>query len=416
MSNRDITRKLNDRLTKPLASSCALLAIIVAVMINQMLVIWHPLSDVDPESLPAAHTWVWWATREFMDKKETPDLVLLGSSLLMHPVSRLDADFLNRDLDYVRHHRSVYMEVALARRFGLRSPYCFNFALPGGMVSDDYMVTRALLRGQRKPRLIVLALCPRDFMDNGIRWCGGTPAFRYLRRFVDIDDLVELAMPQIWQRFEYLLAKGFYLFDKRLDLQVICAETAKRESGEMLGNVLGADASADVCSLPTPPDTRSEVEAGMFIVKAHQERSFADNSAEYKKRYRAANEKIFSIQATFLKKLLTLSKQNGIGVVIVNMPVTAANMQLLPKGTYEAYISVVRDESGRHGSTFIDLNQDHRFEPDDFYDTIHMNAAGGKKFADAILSGIADDRSLCENLGATRTGRYFASQNKGRQL
>jgi len=372
---------------------------------------------VDPESLPAAHTWVWWATREFMDKKQSADVVLLGSSLLMHPVSRLDADYLNRDLDYVHHHRSVYIEAAMARRFGVRKPYCFNFALPGGMVSDDYIVTRALLKDHRKPRAIVLALCPRDFMDNGVHWCGGTQAFRYLRRFVNIDDLVDIAMPQIWQRFEYLLAKGFYLFDKRLDLQVICAEAIKRKSGALLQRLLGEQHSQDpTLSVETPPDTRSEVEEGMFIVKAHQEKSFQDNSGEYRKRYRTANEKIFSVQAKFLQMLLALCKDSGIAVIIVNMPVTGQNMQLLPAGTYEQYLRVLAEESSPSGARFVDLNRDPRFEPGDFYDTIHMNAGGGKKLAEAILQAIAADPALSQSLSTSKARRYFAAQNKGQQL
>src|SRR5262249_36315394 len=113
-----LTIERKDRLTSPLAFSCAIMSLVVGLVINQCLLCWQPLVAVDPESLPAAHTWVWWATREFMDKKQSPDVVLLGSSLLMHPVSRLDADYLNRDLDYVHHHRSVYIEAAMARRFG----------------------------------------------------------------------------------------------------------------------------------------------------------------------------------------------------------------------------------------------------------------------------------------------------------
>jgi hypothetical protein len=254
-------------------------------------------------------------------------------------------------------------------------------------------------------------------MDNGVRWCGGTQAFRYLRRFINIDDLVDIAMPQIWQRFEYLLAKGFYLFDKRLDLQVICAESMKGKSGPLLTTMLGEDyCKESAVSVETPPDTRSEVEEGMFIVKAHQEKSFQDNTAEYRKRYRTANENIFCVQARFLQMLLALCKDSGIAVIVVNMPVTAQNMQLLPAGTYERYLQVLSAESDKHGATFIDLNQDPRFTPDDFYDTIHMNAGGGKKLADAILSEIAADPAVCASISTSRLHRYFAEQDKGQQL
>ncbi|HEY9868103.1 MAG TPA: hypothetical protein V6D08_02760, partial [Candidatus Obscuribacterales bacterium] len=302
---------------KGLACSRAVVALLVLFTANIVLAYWKPLADVDPESLPAAHTWVWWATREFLDHKKPADVVLLGSSLLMHPVSRLDADYLNRDLDYVRHHRSVYMEAAVSQRFGVADPLCFNFALPGGMVSDDYMVARALFDGQRKPRIVVLGLCLRDFMDNGVTWCGGTPAFRYLKRFVNIDDLVELAMPQIWQRLEYGLAKAFYLWDKHLDIQVVTAEMARVHAGKFLSHLFGTSTRDHPEWLGPPPNARSEVEEGMFIVRAHQPSSFQDNTAEYKKRYRAPNARQFAVQTEFLHRLLSLCRSRNIKAVIV---------------------------------------------------------------------------------------------------
>lgn len=402
--NRQVIPTLTDlrRALTGVACSRAAAALLVLLAGNTVLAYWKPLADVDPESLPATHTWVWWATREFLDYKKPADVVLLGSSLLMHPVSRLDADFLNRDLDYVRHHRSVYMEAAISQRFGVTDPLCFNFALPGGMVSDGYMVARALFDGQRKPRIVVLGLCLRDFMDNGVTWCGGTPAFRYLKRFVNIDDLVDLAMPQIWQRLEYGLGKVFYLWDKHQDIQVVTAETARVYARRCLRHIFGSSVKDHPEWLGPPPNARSEVEEGMFIVRAHQPSSFQDNTAEYKKRYRSPNARQFAVQTEFLHRLLRLCRCRNIKVVIVNMPLTQVNMHLTPPGSYEKYVAVLRAASRCWNCPVVDLNAGGRFATADFYDTVHMNSHGGKKLLDAIVAEIASNRDLSGQLTGPR--------------
>ena len=123
-------------------------------MINFCFVLSQPFAKVDPAILPATHTWTWWATQEYLNDKPTPPVVLLGSSLFMHPIARQDADFLNKDFDYVHHHYSLYLGKQLQNRFHLKqTPLCFNFSLPGDLVSDQYMVARSLFNGQAQTRI-----------------------------------------------------------------------------------------------------------------------------------------------------------------------------------------------------------------------------------------------------------------------
>ncbi|MBI4534389.1 MAG: DUF1574 family protein [Candidatus Melainabacteria bacterium] len=375
------------------------LAVVFLLLLNGLLLATRPLATVDPESLPAAHTWVWWAMHEYREQKSPPKIVVLGSSLVMHPVSRLDADVLNKDLDYVHHHRSVYMEQVLSQRLGLGGAPCFNFSLPGAMVSDDYIVARALVSLKRQPQVIILALSLRDFIDNGVRCAGGTPAFRYLKRFTSIDDIVALAMPQIWQRFDYFFGKTVYLWGKKLDIQVVLAQALKERLGPVAQHVCSESLLNTLdLSKNMPSNLRSEVEEGMFIVKTHQPYSYEDNSKEYRKRYRTANEQLFAVQSMFLDKLLLLCKNCGIEVVIVNMPLTAANMTLMPKGSYDKYIAYLEQAAARWQCPLVDLNHGAQFVTEDFYDTSHMNARGGKKFVDALVRKILSVRTLVVTL------------------
>jgi hypothetical protein len=388
------------------------LGMVVLLAVNAVLLLCSPLANVDPDNLPAAHTWVWWATQEFLAQQKPPDVVLLGSSLVMHPVSRQEANFLGKDIDYVKHHRSNYMENLLAKR-GLPGAVCYNFALPGGMVSDDYMVARALLR-QRKPAVMVLGLSIRDFIDNGVHCAGSTPAFKYLKRFTPIDDLVDISMPQIWQRFDYLCGKWLYLWGKKLDLQVLLAEQTKAIVGPFYAKYFAPSqlAKADP-SRSLPSNLRAEVEEGMMIVQHDMPYSFEDNSAEYRKRYRSPNASGVSVQNYFFKRLLELAQKENIQVVLVNMPLTPANHKLMPPGSYEQYMDTLRRASAEFGYPLIDLDGGNAFALADYYDTSHMNASGGKKLVNLLVDALVEQPQM---VAAIKRGSSNAVANNGKQL
>jgi hypothetical protein len=375
-----------------------LLSLVLLVVANLALCVTKPLAKVDPDSLPAAHTWVWWAAKEYQEQKFVPKVVLLGSSLVMHPVSRADADYMGIDLDYVKHHRSVLMEQLMNQTFNTPGSV-YNFALPGGMVSDDYIVTRALLTGDRKPEVLVLGLSLRDFIDNGVHCAGATPAFRYLKRYTDIEDLLDLAMPQIWQRFDYYVSNGFYIWGKKLDLQVLLSEQTKEHFAAWCAKTFPAcRLSEGDLSRNQPSNLRSEVEEGMMIVKSKEPYSWENNSAEYKKRYRTPNAEMFATQKVFLDKLIALAKEKNIGVVLVNMPLTPDNKALMPAGSYGEFIETLTSTAQKYDLPFINLDSSGGFTKANFYDTSHMNGSGGKKLIEAIVQSLAADQRVAVRL------------------
>jgi RNase H-fold protein (predicted Holliday junction resolvase) len=387
--------------------------LIILLLANYVLLQIKPLAKVDPESLPAAHTWVWWATKEYLATYPKPQIVLLGSSLVMHPVSRLDANFLNKNLDYVYHHRSDYMKQALEEKLHMSGLNCFNFALPGGMVSDDYIVARALFVNDHKPQVIVIGLSLRDFIDNGVHCAGATPAFRYLKRYIDMGDVIDLAMPQFFQRFDYLIGNGIYLWGKKLDLQVVLAQTVKEKVSPLFEQIFPISKLNEVDpGRNLPSNLRAEVEENMFIVQANQPYSYEDNSKEYKKRYRSPNEKMFVTQKQFFDKLLQLADERQIKVIIVNMPLTPENHKLMPVGSYDKYIQYLSDISSQKQIPFIDLDASGKFSQQNYYDTSHMNASGGKKLVDTIVENMTKNQNIAQSLtGSERPRSQVANKS-----
>ena len=369
----------------------------VLVAANAALLAWKPLASVDPEALPSAHTWAWWACKEYTELKKAPDVVLLGSSLFFQPFGRLEANYAGHDIDYVRHHRVTYMENALRQQGFGKTDIVYNFSLPGSLVSDDYLVLRSLLTGARTPKVAVLGVSMRDMIDTTVHCIGTTPPFRLLTRYTDIGDILDIAMPKLWQRFDYFAQKDLYLWGKKLDLQVMLSEATKSTLGPKFSKWFGASRLAEAD--PTrnlPSNLRSEVE--YFPMHANEPVSWTDNADEYKRRYRNANEKMFKDEATFLAKAADLAAQRGIQLVLVNAPLTPENHVLMPPGAYDHYLAFLHEFASKRGIPLVDLDGKPQFVHADFYDNAHMNAVGGAKMANAIVECLTSNPQVAAAL------------------
>ncbi len=413
MSKNDTNNELNKCAAEDMRSGSALAAsagnskwawtkyaTLVGVAIffafNFVLLLWQPLNKVKPEALPSAHTWTYWAAREFLSQQKPSDIVICGSSVLMHPIARVEAVHKNKNLDYVLDHQSTYFADALGKSIGQQNLSCFSFALPGSMISDNFMVMRGLLTGAHKPSVVVLGLTLRDFIDSGVTCPGATPPFRYLKRYANIDDVIDLAMPQIWQRFDYWLGKLVYVNGKKMDMQTLLSEQVKSILDPVFKKEFGPCRLVEMDpTRNTPSNLRGEIEPGMMIVGPHEAASYLDNTAEYRKRYRRNDPKMFEIQSSFLEKLLAEAKANDVRVIMVNVPVSEQNHTLMPAGAYEKYQSRVKDLASKWGVEYFDPSNNVQFVQSDFYDSVHMNADGGKKLLDQFVLAVrGDSRSL----------------------
>ena len=315
----------------------------------------------------------------------------------MIPVSVLDADYLHKDLDAVYHDHSVYLERALATAG--KSATCFNFAIPGGMISDDYMIMRALLNGEHRPKLIVLGVTLRDFIESHVPCAASTTSFKYFKHFFNVDDIAELAMPEFWQRLDYWQSKVVYMVGQRLDLQVAFNQAMQSACDIALGQPKVVKSATPVeLSANVAHNLKQEAEPGDFVLHAGQIYPYEDNSAEYKKRFSNPSKKLFNTEAAFLKKFLADANANGVKVMLVNMPLTPTNMSLMPQGYYNDYLLTVKGQAAQYNCPLVDLNDGTTFSIADFRDTAHMNASGGKKLLDAVVNAVKSDTPIATAL------------------
>ena len=393
--------------TKILWAASALL------LVNFAFLLANPFKNTDAVNLPSQHTWEWWRSHSYVSDKSAPDVVLLGSSLVMIPISVLDADYLNHPIDAAKHYESNYLEDSLVSTFKISKPLCINFGLPGGMVSDDYMVARAMFKGEQKPKIMVVGLTLRDFIEGHVPYAATTSTFKYFQHFFDVSDLVAISMPQWWQRVDYYWAKTFAISGKRLELQLAASDLLRNSLRPVMSaNIMPNPVDAQEASQNLASKLKSVVEEGEFVMQPHSTPPFDDNTREYKSRFRSPNKALFQDENQFLDRLLTYADANNIKVLIANMPLTPSNMALMPSGSYADYMKAVDAAVKKHGCAYVDLNDGKQFVLSDFRDTAHMNGKGGRKFVDAIVAAIHADKNLQAAFVPSKDAVQLASQHR----
>ena len=115
---------------------------------------------------------------------------------------------------------------------------------------------------------------------------------------------------------------------------------------------------------------------------------------EYRNCYQGIGESAFyRQQMEFLRTALSFAGKQKLNLVLVNMPLTRANQCLLPAGFYERFCRDMAACAREFAIPYVDLsgmaqsNHVHAFDDiDDFYDSAHLAAPGGKKLVERLVS------------------------------
>lgn len=372
-------------------------ALLILVAANAIISVVRPFDKVDPEALPAAKSWVYWATQEFLQNKEHPQVVLTGSSLMMNPTWLQEAAHLNKDVDIVANHRTTYLESVIKKSLPGFSAQCYNFGLPGSMMSDDYMVVRALLKGDRKPGIVVIGLGPRDLMDCRFNCAASSKHFQYLERYSDTHDIIDLTMPQFWQRINFVVKEFDYFVGKKWNMQVAAGETAR----QFFQPLISAITKEGPLELSNEANYRLEIAKGVWIAKpSAASYFFLDNTSEWKRRHRKTNDFLFNNQKQFLELALQTCRKEGIEPLLVNMPMLEVSKNTMHPDIYPRHMQLLKEMSQKYHCVMVDTNTLATFVTEDFTDTCHMDASGGKKLLDIIGNAIASNSQLASRLAA----------------
>lgn len=393
-----------------LRSSNALMALLVVFGLNLTFLCFHPFLKADPDALPSARSWVWWATQDYMHlHHEPPRVVLLGSSMVMNASWLQEAAYIKKDVDFVVNHRSTYLESVIEKHIPGAKATSFNFGMPGEMISDGYMIQRALFNGAEKPKVVALCLGTRDFMDTSFDCAAGTKPFQYLERFTDTHDLLELSMPNIWQRKNFYIKEFVYFEGQKWPIQVTLSEHIKN----ILHPLVAAFCKPSALDIQSEHDKqyafyRSDIEKGVWVAHPTTPYHYYDNSGDWQRRHKNPNQKMFDNQLKWLELSLERCKKENIAPVIVNVPISPIALSLIPAQVYKRHVDTLQAVAAKYGCLYVDSNAKQTFVAQDFTDVCHMGASGGKKLLDIVGQAIADDARA--SMALTPSGSRVAGQ------
>lgn len=341
--------------------------------------------------------WTGWAIEDYLQSNTSADLVFLGSSLMLVPIAGADADYLNRRLDGSQHHHSQYFEKQFQTHSG-QAIRTFNFALPGQMPSDAYLVTRNILSRKTAPKVIVYGVGPRDFIDNTLPSPASTDPFHHLVRFGDISAIASRLMPQMQERFAFELGRLVNMYGIRIDLAHKCNLLAS----QFINNLLPLPNASKPYSIferrQILPDYKAaELQLGEAYFRpttAAEKTQCFDNLAEYRRRYQSVKWNTFTNQMEFLSDLLDLAKNKNTHVVMMLMPITDINRDLLKSYAWDAYRRSVKLLATVKGASFLDLAESGQFNLSDFGDTVHLHAGGGQKMLRLLSQSLAKNEAV----------------------
>lgn len=311
------------------------------------------------------------AYNDYKNLKEKPDVVLLGSSLIMYPFWSMDFKEDQSIGDLFHHHRSKALENRLTRDRGEKATV-FSWAIFGQMASDSYIYANEFLKGEKKPGLVLWGIAPRDFCDAELSSPMNTISFQRLVTLNNFNDYSDIYLPTFQDKADFIFSKSVFLYGRRWHIQ---KEVNK-----------GVDKLALLISPTEAPVKKPgfEKDGGGFKFTGGRKEIWEHSTQEYKNRYKNISMDKLRIQMGFMERLLKLTRDREMKVLIVNMPLTKDNRDLMPAGFYKEFSDEVSRLTRENGAIFADHGADEDFDNNDFWDTAHMSYQGGFKLLDKI--------------------------------
>lgn len=363
-------------------------ALMVFALGNFALSFYSPV-DFDPYNY-LYRGWTWWGFNELRKAPQTHNVALLGSSLMVSAVAGVDANYLNSTLDLSQYHGAKYLDDLLTERFG-GTFKTLNLSIPGQMPSDAYMTLKAMVATSNRPDVVIYGIAPRDFIDSTMSSAADTEAFRFLRRIVPIDNVASHVFRTPFQRLEWFINRTFYISEHAADLQL----AAKEKTEKVVNQVIACPKTDSpftwwnrIKLLPSylPGEIRPlAVMTGPITEEAARKR-WVNNAPEYVERYKRPDKHVRETQFYFLKEIAKFCKKERIELVLVNMPITTYNIHLLSPPKYMAFVGDCHKFALENNVAFYDMCTPSNYAQNDFHDSVHLNAFGGKKFFDQLVN------------------------------
>lgn len=345
----------------------------IAIFLSLNIALWFlPYKEKASKEADAASILI----EDFQKLPQAPDIVLLGSSLMMYPFWSMDRLLTNYQAgDMFHHHRSLQLEQELNKVSG-QDFNTFSFASGGQMASDSFLFASSYLQGKHKPKILVYGIAPRDFGDYCVPDAMSTPVFKRVVELSNFAGYAPMFLPGFDKKLDFLISHTSFLYNRRWRFQ--------REINKVLESFY---VKINLWQPETASGKNNE-EHMAFVAENARDKRWLDSEREYCRRYKNIDERDLSIQYEFLKRTLDVCRERGIQAIIINMPLSRQNRALLPSGFYARYRQKAASIVKAQGFTYLDLGDNQEYDGEDFFDTVHLGHMGGYKLLKQFVPAV----------------------------
>jgi len=342
---------------------------------------------IKPELIPSNSMRV--KITDFLSTPSNPDIVIMGSSLVLAPALHCDAAMLplsvkekaifrkNQAKSYTK---AQYLEDLLSESSG-KNLNIYNLGIPSAMAADNYILLEEMIACNKRPDLIILGLAARDFINcarvnpEQSPLCDEVRRFHKERNYTNADQI--RSVPTVIGENIGAFKNNLVLI-KSLANDIVCEW---RQKG-------------------FKPETQSEQALQEVVLPTRD--AIEQDRIKYSKFFTDATPQVLRGQLDYADRIVKLANKAKIPIVIVNMPVTSTHKALLSPELSSMYQNGIENLAIRNDCALIDLDSTSQFDGDsDFRDSVHLNAKGGRKFYNELVAQIVDRHILTKGIAST---------------
>lgn len=308
--------------------------------------------------------------------KDTPNTVLmLGSSLGIFPAALADFKEFGEPkpgADKFLYYSSYrYLDKLLSASNG--SPVkTLNLSNQGGMTSEDLLLLKGAFKAGINPKLVILLTGPRDFLDHQTNKIGESKLSKAL--LVRISDSVWNFSDTPTANLETLASRFLPLFLQRDAVTKFLTTGLKKTIAFVWNKPYRDKPVATGGSLESIKDEPGSPEMMDFY------------TANYKIRYLPIDWQRWKLESDALGQIVQFCQQRKVPLLIVAMPLTSSNRDLLPADFIGKHQSMLAQlfNNNKDSAVLLDLFASEQFNIEDYMDTVHLRSCGGVKLAKMI--------------------------------
>ncbi len=255
-----------------------------------------------------------------------------------------------------------------------------NLSYSGSLMSDQTLLCSKLIEFGAKPKLAIITLVPRPFLDTTVN-PNLSPVKNYFdNRFKNLSHAKNFR-----ELFENLLISNSSIYRTRSDYATVLFSLGCNTLNRPLNSY---QKTAGITQRNKVYISGSEEKINPSICSNRE--LINDDVCHYRKAYKF-DSSVFDYQYQQFEQMLQILGKNDIQIVLVKLPLSKTNLDLLPSEYKDRFDFRLEQSATNYQVKLLDLQNDSRFDAADFIDSVHLNAKGSLKVWDILGETMRQD-------------------------